>query len=318
MLARLHPSSRPMLQAAEVAPSCDRQSRKPDARAAAADLPALNLYVSFCDSSESECRPSGPPVACAGEGRGVGDAHNRHGHAEGWIGQEHAIGLPGRRRAGGGRARLPHRHGPAEVADQMVPPPRRQDALPVEAVSAGKLPDAVAALEKSKVTLVIIDTPATDTPAADAAMRAGGPLPHPRPADHLRHLGERDHARQAEDDGQGVRLYPQPMPGHAGEPTGHGRRRRAGEPGRPAAAADRLARRLPGSRPRGARHHGDRHGRQGGRGGPRALGLAQAPARQAEGEAATRAAGAPPDGQAQPPPSTVVTTSPPRPIVSFQ
>ncbi len=50
---------------------------------------------------------------------------------------------------------------------------RRADkALPVEAVSAGKLPDAVAALEKSKVTLVIIDTPATDTPAADAAMRA--------------------------------------------------------------------------------------------------------------------------------------------------
>ena len=50
---------------------------------------------------------------------------------------------------------------------------RRNDkTLPVEAVSAGKLPDALAALEKSKITLVIIDTPATDTPASDAAMKA--------------------------------------------------------------------------------------------------------------------------------------------------
>lgn len=49
---------------------------------------------------------------------------------------------------------------------------RRADKnLPVEAVSAAKLPDAIAALEKSKVTLVIIDTPATETPASDAAMK---------------------------------------------------------------------------------------------------------------------------------------------------
>ena len=50
---------------------------------------------------------------------------------------------------------------------------RRNDkAMPVETVSAGKLPDALAALAKGKVSLVIIDTPATDTPASDAAMKA--------------------------------------------------------------------------------------------------------------------------------------------------
>ena len=49
---------------------------------------------------------------------------------------------------------------------------RRADkGMPVETVSANKLPDALAALAKGKVTLVIIDTPATDTPTADAAMR---------------------------------------------------------------------------------------------------------------------------------------------------
>jgi chromosome partitioning protein len=49
---------------------------------------------------------------------------------------------------------------------------RRQDKdLPVEAVTAAKLEAAIAALARSRLTLVIIDTPATDTPAADAAMR---------------------------------------------------------------------------------------------------------------------------------------------------
>lgn len=50
---------------------------------------------------------------------------------------------------------------------------RRGDrTLGCEFVSAAKLPDALAALERSKVTLVIIDTPATETPASDAAMKA--------------------------------------------------------------------------------------------------------------------------------------------------
>ena len=49
---------------------------------------------------------------------------------------------------------------------------RRNDAdMPVETVSAAKLPEALAALAKGKVSLVIIDTPATDTPASDAAMK---------------------------------------------------------------------------------------------------------------------------------------------------
>lgn len=48
----------------------------------------------------------------------------------------------------------------------------RQDPhLPVEVVSAAKLESALATLAKSNVTLVIIDTPATESAAADAAMR---------------------------------------------------------------------------------------------------------------------------------------------------
>jgi chromosome partitioning protein len=49
----------------------------------------------------------------------------------------------------------------------------RNDAdLGVEAVTAGKLVAALRMLAKSKVSLAIIDTPATDCPEADAAMRA--------------------------------------------------------------------------------------------------------------------------------------------------
>ncbi len=50
---------------------------------------------------------------------------------------------------------------------------RRDDkTMPIETVSAGKLPEALAALANGNVTLVVIDTPATDTPAAEAAMKA--------------------------------------------------------------------------------------------------------------------------------------------------
>jgi chromosome partitioning protein len=50
---------------------------------------------------------------------------------------------------------------------------RRDDAnLAVEAISAGKLNSALAELAKSNVTLTIIDTPATDSPTAEAAMKA--------------------------------------------------------------------------------------------------------------------------------------------------
>jgi chromosome partitioning protein len=49
---------------------------------------------------------------------------------------------------------------------------RRNDKdMPVETVSAAKLPEALAALSRGKVTLVIVDTPATETPASDAAMK---------------------------------------------------------------------------------------------------------------------------------------------------
>ncbi len=43
--------------------------------------------------------------------------------------------------------------------------------VPVEAVSAGKLANVVAALEKSGVTLCIIDTAGSETPAGEAAMK---------------------------------------------------------------------------------------------------------------------------------------------------
>ncbi|MGB8278366.1 MAG: ParA family protein [Methylovirgula sp.] len=48
---------------------------------------------------------------------------------------------------------------------------RREDKdLPVEAISPAKLPSVLAALARGHVSLVVIDTPATDSPAADAAM----------------------------------------------------------------------------------------------------------------------------------------------------
>jgi chromosome partitioning protein len=49
---------------------------------------------------------------------------------------------------------------------------RRHDKdLPVESVSPEKLASALGALTTGRVTLVIIDTPATDSPAADEAMK---------------------------------------------------------------------------------------------------------------------------------------------------
>ena len=47
---------------------------------------------------------------------------------------------------------------------------RGETDLPVEAMDASKLKAAIAALEKSGVSLVIIDTPGTDSPATLAAM----------------------------------------------------------------------------------------------------------------------------------------------------
>ncbi len=49
---------------------------------------------------------------------------------------------------------------------------REGNELPVEFITPAKLPRAIAELEKSKISLVIIDTPSTETPAADAAIKA--------------------------------------------------------------------------------------------------------------------------------------------------
>ncbi len=49
---------------------------------------------------------------------------------------------------------------------------RNEADLPVEAIGAPKLKTALATLEKSGISLVIIDTPGTDSPATDAAMRS--------------------------------------------------------------------------------------------------------------------------------------------------
>lgn len=47
---------------------------------------------------------------------------------------------------------------------------RQEKDLPVEVVSPAKLPSVLTALARGHVSLVVIDTPATDSPAADAAM----------------------------------------------------------------------------------------------------------------------------------------------------
>lgn len=49
---------------------------------------------------------------------------------------------------------------------------RNDESLPVEAISPGKLPRALSELANSSVSLVIIDTPATDSAASEAAMKA--------------------------------------------------------------------------------------------------------------------------------------------------
>ncbi|MDB5570316.1 MAG: ATPase [Hyphomicrobiales bacterium] len=49
---------------------------------------------------------------------------------------------------------------------------REDKSIAVEAVSAAKLPAAIAALAKSGVTLVIIDTPGSDSAVSQAAMKA--------------------------------------------------------------------------------------------------------------------------------------------------
>ena len=47
---------------------------------------------------------------------------------------------------------------------------RKDPSLPVEAMTPAKLPRAIAELARGQVGLVIIDTPATDSAAAEAAM----------------------------------------------------------------------------------------------------------------------------------------------------
>jgi len=49
---------------------------------------------------------------------------------------------------------------------------RDDKTLPVTSMTAGKLPAALAALEASKISLVVIDTPATDSPLTEAAIKA--------------------------------------------------------------------------------------------------------------------------------------------------
>ena len=49
---------------------------------------------------------------------------------------------------------------------------RQEDKIPVQEISAAKLPKALDALSDNRVGLVIIDTPATESAAAEAAMKA--------------------------------------------------------------------------------------------------------------------------------------------------
>jgi chromosome partitioning protein len=49
---------------------------------------------------------------------------------------------------------------------------RGEKDIPVETITAGKLPRALAALEQNGIDLVILDTPGTDSVATEAAMKA--------------------------------------------------------------------------------------------------------------------------------------------------
>lgn len=49
---------------------------------------------------------------------------------------------------------------------------RDDKTLPIASMSAAKLPSTLAALEANKVSLVVIDTPATDSPLTEAAIKA--------------------------------------------------------------------------------------------------------------------------------------------------
>lgn len=99
--------------------------------------------------------------------------------------------------------------------------------LPVEAVSAPKLPNVLAMLARSHVGTVLIDTPATDSPAAQSGHGCGRSLHHSRAADHLRHLVERNDARQVEDSGERLCLRAHPMRSRSGKRPRAGRCRGA-------------------------------------------------------------------------------------------
>ncbi|HWG06870.1 MAG TPA: ParA family protein [Beijerinckiaceae bacterium] len=49
---------------------------------------------------------------------------------------------------------------------------REEKDIPVETITAGKLPRALATLEQNGIDLVILDTPGTDSVATEAAMKA--------------------------------------------------------------------------------------------------------------------------------------------------
>ncbi len=69
--------------------------------------------------------------------------------------------------------------------------------MAVEAVAPGKLNAALAALEKSGVTLVIIDTAGSDNVGSVAAMKAADLCLIPcRPAERVRPVGERENTRK--------------------------------------------------------------------------------------------------------------------------
>ena len=169
---------------------------------------------------------------------------------------------------------------------------RRTDKdLAVEAVTALKLPAAMEALAKSNVTLVIIDTPATDSPSAEAAMRAADFSIIPaRPTifdiwssevtrGKLKTLG-RDFAFVL-NQCPAVQESQRVQDGAAALET-------MGALLRPLIASRVV---LPGSRPRRPRRDRTRIGRQGGGRDAPALGCAEAPSRQEQGRRARPAQG---------------------------
>ena len=165
---------------------------------------------------------------------------------------------------------------------------RNDKDIPVETITAAKLPRALAALEQSGIDLVLLDTPGTDSAATEAAMKAADLCVIPARPTMFDIWSSEVTRTKLKTLGKDYRVRAQPMSGVAGQPARPGRRQGARGHGWAVDAADRLARRLSGGRAR--RHGRDRaqSERQGRRRNAPSVVFAQASPRQGEDQRESR------------------------------